>query len=481
MSREFYESYGLDYELTLSSPLATQSLVLNLIVIELNQYEDMFGPFMRMEVVINDSMGLLDKFPLVGDETLTFKYKNPNGANFNQIYLVYKVSGRQGIKDRAQVYTLHAISQPGHTNSLESVYAPFIEKKPHEIVETVFKNYMFDLQKIDINAPIGGGKRLRIPEVTDNPYTVVATGQNPLKLINQVTKEARSTKYPNPSTYVFYESSDSFYFTPLPWFYEQEIKYEFFLSVPKEEEQMIEGKGAFPARSIANIKFLDSFDNIDQAHRGVYYNEVNVIDPILKRFKVHPLKKPDKKKFQFDYKKNWDELKHLPNSGKKFVSEQGPLGKTKKAYSSHRRLLLSQIEEDNENYPVDSSAYFKEMQPIKSGDQLNAPRKRESFLAKSVHELNNLNTNVIEITTPGIPEIFVGNLIKIKVPQPTQIDDETNKFLFLYGQEATFLITAIRLNYVTSADTYTTVLSCSKESLGIEPKGKKFDNDQGTS
>ena len=124
MSREFYESYGLDYELTLSSPLATQSLVLNLMVIELNQYEDMYGPFMRMEVVINDSMGLLDKFPLVGDETLTFKYGNPNEKKFTAEYVVYKVSGRQGVKDRNHVYTLHAISKIGHKNSLQYISNP---------------------------------------------------------------------------------------------------------------------------------------------------------------------------------------------------------------------------------------------------------------------------------------------------------------------------------------------------------------------
>ena len=476
MSREYYESYGLDYTLTIQSKIGGPSQVINLLVIELNMFEDMFGPFMRMEVVINDSMGLLDKLPIVGDEELTFEYKNPNDVGFTQTFVVYKVSGRQGIKDRAHVYTLHAISQPGHTNSLESVYAPFIEKKPHEIVKTIFKNYMFDLQKIDLDYQIGGGKRLKIPEETDNPYTIVATGQNPLKLINQVTKEARSTKYPNPSTYIFYESADSFYFTPLPWFYEQGIKYEFYLSVPKEEEQLTEGKGAFPARSISNIKFLDSFDNIDQAHRGAYYNEVNVIDPILKRFKVHPLKKPDKKKFQFDYKKNWDELKHLPNSGKKFVSEQGPLGKTKKAYSSHRRLLLSQIEEDNENYPVNTNKYFETMKPVKEGDQLNTPRKRDLFLSKTVHETNNLNTNVIEITTPGIAEIFVGDTVQISVPQPTQLEAETSKFLFLYGQTAMFLVTAIRHNYVTATDTYTTVLSCSKESFGKDPAPMGFDN-----
>lgn len=474
MSREFYESYGLDYELTIQSKIGGPPQVINLLVIELNQYEDMYGPFMRMEVVINDSMGLLDKLPIVGDETLTFKYGNPNEKKFTAEYVVYKVSGRQGVKDRNHVYTLHAISKIGHKNSLEYIYKPFIEKMPHEIVQDVYKNYL------------QGDKQLVIwPGI--NKITRVASGQNPLQFINQIAKESQSPPtgggagYESTSSFVFFESIDYVIYMPLYILFQpntlpRDPYYEFYLSVPKEEEQMVDGKGAFPARSISNIKFLDSFDNLDQAHRGAYYNEVNVIDPILKRFKVHPLKNGDKKKFQFDYKKNWDQIFHIDNSGKKFISEQGELGKAKKAYSTHRRLLLSQIEEDNETYPVDSSAYFKEMQPIKTGDQLNAPRKRDAFLAKSAHERTNMATNVIEITTPGIAEIYIGNLVKIKIPQPTQLEGETSKFLFLYGQEATFIVTAIRHNYNTAQDTYTTVLSCSKESFGKDPAPMGFDN-----
>lgn len=463
MSRAFHESYGLDYKLTLTSPLAKQPVILNLMVIELNMYEDMFGPFMRMEIVINDSVGLIDKFPLVGDEQLEFKYKNPNDIEFTQNFVVYKVSGRTQIRNRAQVYTLHAISKEGFNNTLQYVYKPFIEKKPHEIVQDLFDNY---LKK---------GKKNLISLNTSNKYTRVASGQNPLKLINEVSLEAKGQQYDNPSSYIFWESADDFYWMPVSWFSSLKPNYDFLLQTPVKTTQY-EASGPI-GKYITAIKFLDSFDNIDQAHRGAYYNEVNVIDPILKRFKVHPLKEPDKKKFQFDYKKNWDELKHLPNSGKKFVSEQGELGKAKKAYSTHRRMIVSQIEEDNENYPVNTNNYFETMKPVKEGDQLNAPRKRETFLSKTTHELTNLYTNVIEITTAGIAENYVGMLCTISVPQPTQMEAEAQKFLLLYGQKATFLVTAIRHHYDMANDMYTTVLSCSKESFGIEPKGEKIDTD----
>ena len=116
------------------------------------------------------------------------------------------------------------------------------------------------------------------------------------------------------------------------------------------------------------------------------------------------------------------------------------------------------------------------MKPVQKGDQLNAPRKRHEALAKSAHVAASLNTNVLEITTPGIPMIVTGDTIKIKIPQPTQMAGEHMKFLLLYGQEADFLVTAIRHHYVTATDTYTCVFSCSKESLGEEPTPMPFDN-----
>ena len=57
---QFHESYGLDFTLVLSSDLAEKSVDLQLMVAEINMYEDMFGPFMRIEVVLNDALGLID-------------------------------------------------------------------------------------------------------------------------------------------------------------------------------------------------------------------------------------------------------------------------------------------------------------------------------------------------------------------------------------------------------------------------------------
>lgn len=462
MARSEYQPLGLDFTLTLTG--AGPSLDLALVVMEINMYEDMFGPFMRMEVVVDDSLGLLDKYPLIGEETLTFKRKNgPADPEYTSIFKVYAVSERKMINTRSHAIVIHAMSPEGLKNSTEYVYKSFIKKKPHDIAQEVFNQYM----KV--------GDKALVTDSAINDYTKIASGVNPIKVINEMAREGKSAKYsgnPNgPSSYVFFESLDFFFFVPIPWFFEREPTYEFYLNVPMEDKQF-EGGDAWPGESIIAINFSSTFDNIDSSQFGAYLNEINIVDPVLKRFKMHPIQ--EEEKYTFKYLRDFDKLKHLPNSQKKYLLGNDPLSpaSASKLGSTHRRMFNTQIEEDGENYPTISYLSGR----VTGADNLNAPRKRHEFLNATLHEKANLNNQSIEITVNGVVEIGTGELIKIKVPQPTQMKDEHSKFLLLYGQEATFLITALRHIYNRADDAYVTVISASKESFGKEPSPEKFDN-----
>ena len=459
------EGIAQSYTLALTSPIASAALELSLMVAEINMYEDMFSGFMRMEVVISDAIGLMDKFPIVGDETLTWTYFLKEYNPYTQIFKVYKVSGRSVDKARAHSMVLHAISLPGYKNTLEYLYKPYIQKKPHEIIDDVCTNYL--------GLPTGGGqgqKALVTPVPTENTYTRVSSGQNPLQLINFLAAESKSTQaksYKHPSNYVFFEDHKQFNFVPISYLMEKGPVREFFLGVPQDKKQLEKGENTFPGETILSLKVVDSFDDLDSLHRGTYLNEVNIIDPILKRFKMHPIAGDDEIKHEFKYERDFDDLTHLQNSGSKTISPNSDIIKGKKPYAAHRRMMITQYEKDNEKYSVDSSKYFETMKPFKAGDQLLDPRQRHKNLPESLHEKENLFNHVVEVTVPGDPDVTVGQTVKIKVPQPTAFAKANDQeFLLLYGQEATFLITAVRHIYNAAIDSYTMVLSCSAESFG---------------
>ena len=462
----YHDSHGLEFSLVLSSPLATSDVDLQLVTAELNMYEDMFGSFMRIEVLINDALGLMDKFPIIGQETLTFTYQILQKKVYTETFKVYRVSDRSLNKARQHSFILHGITVPGHQNSIQSVYKPYINTLCDDIVFDVFYEYL--------DPSFGAsGKPLDIPVTTDNTYTRVSTGQNPLQLINMIAAESKSSKakdYKNPSNYVFYEDNQKFNFVPINFLIEKntapKLK-EFFLSVPQEKDQFEKGKKTYPSKSIVSFKFVEQFDNLDSVHNGAYMNEVNIIDPVLKRFKMHPI--TEKTKFQFKYNRDFDDLTHLPESEGKFITTDGDIGKGTKPYAAHRRMMITQFEEDNEKYPTIGYLDGK----LKAGDQLLDPRQRHKHLPESLHEFNNMFNHVVEITIPGDPDITVGHQVQILVPQPTQFDSETLRFLELYGQKARFLVTAVRHMYQANKGAYYMVLSCSAESFAQDPAGKR--------
>ena len=464
---QLHHPHSVEYELTISSPL-NQSLELSLMVVEINMYEDMFEGFMRIEVVLNDGIGLMDKYPIVGDETLEFKYFILQKEVFFETFKIYKVSNRTLTKAREHAVILHGITLPGYKNSLEYVYNPFINTKCDDIVFDMYYEYLTDFGS--------ESKPLEMPVPTENKYTRVSSGQNPLQLINFIAAESKSSKakdYQNASNYVFFEDSKQFNFVPISYLFNNSPIRDFFLNIPQDERQSKKGENTYPGEGIISMTFPESFDDLDSLNRGMYLNEVNIIDPILKRFKMHPIKEPDKIKHQFKYERDFDNLDHLPNSSSKTISPQSDITKGKKPYAAHRRMMITQYEKDNEKYPDNSSTYFETMKPIAAGDQLLDPRQRHKTLPESLHEFNNLFNHMVEVQVPGDPQLRVGQMITISVPQPSKFSGDATKFIMLYGQEATFLITAVRHLYRGSGDSYTMVLSCSKESFGQDPAGLK--------
>jgi len=477
---KWHDSHGLEFSLILSSPHAVEDIDLQLVAVEINMYEDLFNSFMRMEILINDGLGILDKFPVIGEETVTFSYRllGEEKIQYTQVFNLYKVSDRSIERARVHSAVLQCISKPGHKNSLEYIYKPYIDKKPHEIVSDICNEYL----DIPAGAALDQGpvesKSLSIPVKTDNTYTRVSTGQNPLQLINILRSEAKSSKakdFTNPSNYLFFEDNLKFNFVPLDFLLEKNIAGDyknFFLGAPQNKDQFEKGEkttwsddSSVYYKAITSFRFIEEFNNLESIHRGSYQNEVNIIDPILKRFRIHPIPEADKNKHQFEYERDFDDLTHLPNAGEKFIVPGGDVAKATKPYAAHRRMMITQYEEDSEKYPTIGYLDGK----LKAGDQLLDPRQRHKHLPKSLHEKENLFSHVVEITVDGQPEVTVGEQVIIQVPQPTAFDGEVNDFLKLYGDKATFLVTAVRHVYQADSDAFSTTLSCSAETYGNKP------------
>ena len=463
MSKEFYEPHGLDFEMVISSPIGSTEQI-NELVAEISWYEDVYSPFMKIEVMIVDGLGLFDKLPITGDETLVFTYSNPNETKYTQIFHIYKVSQRITVKERTHAYVLHGISKEGMNNSLQQVYDPYTKQNPVSVVQSVFNKYLAETKSLSVD---GGSQTSMI-------FSKTGSGQQPARFIDELTSEIQSASHPECSTYLFWENRDEFNLRTVSSLLNQAPKYQYYLGEPADKdlfEQTAGGQPEAPAKIISQFTFRSNVDQVSELFDGQTKNEVNLIDPILKRFKVEPIQEKDK--YQFDYVKDFDKLQHMSRGGgSKWIAPSGKVGASKRPGASHRRLLYTQLEEDGETYP--SLSYLGGR--VGGDVNLSAPRKRQKFINKHLHERRNLSSHTIDITTPGTTDLMAGDHLLVYIAQPTQVRAEMSKYLLQWDPDPNFIVTSIRHIYRIAEENYFTVLSCSKESYPKDPKGIAFDH-----
>ena len=108
-----------------------------------NIFQDLYGKGTKIELVVYDSNGLIEMFPIVGDETLVIQFKTPTfDTTLTQVFRIYKISERRKAEPRAEVFVLHGISQEIISDRRKSVNKSYSQLKPEKIIESIYENYL---------------------------------------------------------------------------------------------------------------------------------------------------------------------------------------------------------------------------------------------------------------------------------------------------------------------------------------------------
>ncbi len=126
----------------------------------LNIFEDLFNDHITMDILINDSLNLPYKAPILGEEYLNFRAYNKSidgeGVDIapGPMHSV-SVSNRHITKDRQQLYFLHFTSEQDIINSNTSISRSFRGKKISDIVDTIIGDYLSYDNDIIIEETVG--------------------------------------------------------------------------------------------------------------------------------------------------------------------------------------------------------------------------------------------------------------------------------------------------------------------------------------
>lgn len=185
-------------------------------LLEFRIEENVGNVFMNGEVLMNDSVGLINTFPIVGDELIEIWWKTPgDDYSMNKVFMrVYAVANRERYQDRAEGYVLRLTSPANIRNQEANVMGSFTGT-PSEIAQKVYQNYLQMPSEFDhVNKPL-------ITWDCDNTVHYASCNWRPVEFIQKLSEQAEYTDIDDETgdtqdycDYVFFERMDAFYFYP---------------------------------------------------------------------------------------------------------------------------------------------------------------------------------------------------------------------------------------------------------------------------
>jgi hypothetical protein len=449
---------------------------------EFSIFEDIFNSAIFLEMTFLDGQGILERFPMVGDETVQIQIRDSEDApTLTETFKIYKVSDRTRIKERVDMYVVYGVSQEFISDRIdEGVSKAYTGTKVSGIVSDIF-------QKGGLGNP---GSDLEM-EQTLNELTFTPTKNSPTEAINLLARESIHEKYMDSSYYLFYRLHK------LP---EDQKKYKFktlnslLKEAPKEPMHVFALKAQHAAdteagrvdteeasgttenryQSIEAISFGKTFDILKGHIQGFYGNTLKCIDPVMKIYH----------EYDWNYYEDFDTVrKELRTPAMKQLTSQTLYKDRRK--NAHSRFVITDFNNSVENKELDgritpSSPY----DGLGSDNHKYWPRERHKLIPGSLILLSQLNQYTLTVQAPGAVDLRAGNMVSIDIPQNEPIvSANPTEGLLHFGQltggpKPWFLVTAIKYTFNILNTSFIMTFECASESFQRDPvSDPPFDED----
>ena len=166
--------------------------------------ESINNPALMGEMKISEAQGLLDNFPIIGEELLTIRYIDFFGDEINQQFFVYSVSDAAPTTQQTILtYTLKFVSTHHLLDMSRNVQKSYQDKTIKEMIELIFDEYLVDTTRFP-----NSNNEIEI-EDTDGVQTIVIPSFSPIAAIDFLTRRSYSATNKS-SNYYFYQTREKF-------------------------------------------------------------------------------------------------------------------------------------------------------------------------------------------------------------------------------------------------------------------------------
>lgn len=285
------------------------------LIIEVNLYESIFNKTLSGNIVLIDANNIISQYPMTGFERLEFKLRSPGidrvfdfSEKSGHPMYVYKVSDRNELSPRSQVYVIHFCSKEMIRNEQITVKKSYKNTIANIASSLLYDTVNLDTQKKFFVEPSFGIHQYVFPQIL------------PFECIDLISKDARSSKY-NNSGYYFYETAEGFNFKSLENLFALTTdtgrpSIARFESVPANVRNQPMGQKDIGREMIIiqEFKVLSQFDTLKNLRNGVYGSNLVTHDLLNKTFS----------NVNFDYLNDFPLSFHTElRAGNKPIIEQG--------------------------------------------------------------------------------------------------------------------------------------------------------------
>jgi hypothetical protein len=424
-----------DYSLTKLLLITPKNTIdIRSMMVEVSYFEDIFRGSVTGEILISDSISMIDRLGLCGGEFLNLVFKKAAGE-VSKIFRIYRVSERVLQKQELEVYTLHFCSEEFFYSEQKKISKSYKGKKISEIANDVLsKELLIQNNYINIHE-------------TKGLYDLIVPYKSPFEALQWLTNYALADTY-SGADFMFFENSGGFNFVSLQKLYTQAAYDSYKYDIKNIGDLGNDSELQRDFKGFKSYTYLDTFDTLYGTVNGAFASKTLSIDPTTRRFF----------ETNFDYNKDYyfknvqlnnsRIINNTPNREKKRMNEM---------YDSTYKVVVSNKGQ------VKAKGIAEEPWSVQNDVAV------ETFVPYRTAQMSLSHYTRLKVVLSGDPNLSVGRIIKVTLPSSASKSDGVgyNEGEIDYYHSGRYLISAVR--HMIKADLrYECVLEVVKDSLGID-------------
>jgi hypothetical protein len=372
-------------------------------------FEDISKPTLYAQISIIDSIDLINKLPIVGQEQLEIVFATAENVEVVYKFSIFEVSNvNKIISDRSQIYLLRGVSNE-HLHNSTNIITQAYEGLISDMVPDVLSRYTKT-------------KKDTAADVTKGSQTIVVPRLTPFEFIDMCRHKAVSQKYP-ASSFLFFENQDGFHFKTIESLIEEGVKNigtKTFIYRRQQNIKDTNDKHLVQFRTLQSYEYVQSVDNNERFVKGTLKAVTKTFDIATKKMNT----------IDFDLRTELEKMK-FPNEKQKLD------------------MSADYIREYETKTPIQFFRFGNSLSPDNFIDTSLAIRNSYRHL---------FNSSFVRVKIHGDTSIKAGGVINITTPLSSGYDENA-----IDSESGNYLV--LRLRHIIQAGvspTHQIVLDCTR-------------------